>query len=44
MTSEKCKIRGERRENLPTERGEVSISTVVLSRLAGSRAMLVFLK
>jgi len=35
---------GERRERLPAQRGEIGNSTRVLSRLAGSGEMLVFLR
>jgi len=44
MEKMRNEIKSERRERLPTQRGEVSNSIRVLSRLAGSGEMLVFLK
>jgi len=43
MKSEK-KIYGERRERLSVQRGDASNSTGVLTRLASSEVMLVFLR
>jgi len=44
MHSSLKKYKGERRERLPAQRGEACNSTGVLTRLAGSGAMCVFLR